>query len=462
MRSSKVLALVIGLVVAGGLVALYQADLMGPVEGHLVGWLGALMQAPAEGWRSLRWLQYAGCVLPTFAAAWFCLALPHASRKVGFLLGLVFLTLTLTPVLALQGVAFEPFTGVLGALVAGLLAMTFAGTTGAHRRYLLRRYFVGRLSAREFERVLKEGDGRQLSGRREVTALTCQLLNHAELAREMEPSDLEDFSSSFLKVVAEFLVAGGAYLDECDVHRVRVLFGFPVGDANHAVNAAKAALELRQRMVNLSQEMENRWHKKPVMGASLSSGEVVTGLFGFREFEFFSAVGGALDFGEKLCELNADYGSRVLIGAATLAAAEDGLEVRPLEMVEVPGFASLTEIYELLALRNGLTEEQAVARDAFWQGVILLRKGDSKGALRQFDRAKLDGVVDGPLGHFRRVALGGATDPAVAGAGGVLTEAVAEAVSKADTEKKETATVAPNPGGKKGKKGGVRTLGRRG
>jgi len=454
MRSSKGLALGIGLLVSAGLVTLYQLGAMAPVEVWLKAGLGALIPPPAGGWRSLLWLQYVGCVVPAFVAAWFGLALPHLSRKLGFLLGLVFLTLTLTPVLALQGVAFEPFTGVLGALVAGLVAMTFAGTLGAHRRYLLRRYFVGRLSAAGFERVLKAGDGRQLSGRREVTALTCQLLNHAELARDLEPHDLEDFSSSFLKVVAEFLVAGGGYLDECDVHRVRVLYGFPVEDANHAVSAAKAALELRQRIVNLSQEMDNRWHKKPVIGASLSSGEVVTGLFGFREFEFFSAVGGALDFGEKLCELNAEYGSHLLISGATLAAAADGLEVRPLEMVEVPGFTPLTEVYELLALRHGLTEEQAVARDAFWQGVILLRKGEAKGALRQFERARLDGVADAPLAYFRQLAMSGDSAP-------VGTSEPEPELATPAAEETAAASVTPSQGGKKGK-GKLRSLGRRG
>jgi hypothetical protein len=182
-------------------------------------------------------------------------------------------------------------------------------------------------------------------------------------------------------------------------------------------------------------------------------------LFGFREFEFFSAVGGALDFGAKLGELNAESGSHLLVSGATLAAAADGLEVRPLEMVEVPGFAPLTEVYELLALRHGLTEEQAVARDAFWQGVILLRKGDAKGALRQFERARQEGVEDAPLRYFQQLAMvggdvpTGAQEPAGDGGG-----AIAEGKK---AEKGAAAPVAGRAGSKKGK-GQARVLGRRG
>jgi class 3 adenylate cyclase len=232
------------------------------------------------------------------------------------------------------------------------------------------------------------------------------MLNHAALSREMEAEELEDFSSSFLKVVAEFLVSKGGYLDECDVHRVRVLFGFPNGDENHAVSAARAALELRQRAGNLVQELEHRWHKRAMIGAAISSGEVTTGLFGFREFEFFSAVGEALDFGEQLCLLNGEYGSVLLVSSETLAAAQDGLEVRPLEMIRRGEGTRMVEIYELLALKHGLTEEAAVARDAFWQGIILLRKGDAAGARKQFAKAAMEGVSDPTLSYFEAKVRG--------------------------------------------------------
>ena len=48
----------------------------------------------------------------------------------------------------------------------------------------------------------------------------------------------------------------------------------------------------------------------------------------------------------------------------------------------------------------GLTEEAAVARDAFWQGIILLRKGDAAGARKQFAKAAIEGVADPTLSYF--------------------------------------------------------------
>jgi hypothetical protein len=60
----------------------------------------------------------------------------------------------------------------------------------------------------------------------------------------------------------------------------------------------------------------------------------------------------------------------------------------------------------LLALKHGLTEEAAVARDAFWQGIILLRKGDAAGARKQFAKAAMEGVSDPTLSYFEAKVRG--------------------------------------------------------
>jgi class 3 adenylate cyclase len=383
-------ALVLWLRHAGALVAAEQwlADL--PV------WRGAGLRAVTPLW------EQSLTVLAALAAAWFTLHLPHRSRRAGFLLALAFLTLTLTPAAAMAGWFFQPIPALCALSMAGAIAWGPAASERAWRHRKLRRYFAGRLRDDLFDQLLGDGDGRQLTSRREVSAVTCQMLNHAELARELEPAELEDFSSTFLKVIAEFLVMQGGYLDECDVHRVRVLFGFPRDTPDHAPQAARAALLLRQRMANLAGEMEHRWHRRPLLGAVVGSGEVNTGLFGFRDFEFFSAVGSSLDFAERLCPLNEEYGTQLLLSAGAFAACRDEIEARPLEMVTSPGLGPASEVYELLALKGVLSEEAAAARDAFWQGVILYRRRDFTGALAQFSRAEQEAHVDAPLAWFQR------------------------------------------------------------
>jgi class 3 adenylate cyclase len=248
-----------------------------------------------------------------------------------------------------------------------------------------------------------------------MTVLTCRILNYPDLMAQMEPHDLEQLSSMFLQASAEFLVSRGAYLDSCNAEGVRVLFGMPSEDENHASHGCSAALELRQRLVNLEQEMQNRWHRKPAFGVALATGPMSIGLFGFTPFQFYSAVGEAPDFSRRLCAINVVYGSHVLASARTYHLASSKMEMRPMEMVYAPRMHQVSEVYELLAAKGTLNDEELKARDAFWQGVVSLRKGAYQEAVQHLKTAAIEGREDAPLKYFMDRAEAGLRDEKAAG-----------------------------------------------
>src|SRR6185295_15945677 len=123
-----------------------------------------------------------------------------------------------------------------------------------------------------------------------------------------------------------------------------------------------------------------------------------------------SAVGEALDFSRRLCSINLVYGSHVLVGARTFALTKEQFEARPMEMVYAPRMHQVSEVYELLAEKGTLNDEETKARDAFWQGVVSLRKGAYKEAVQHLQTAKLDGRDDPPLKYFLERAEAGLRD----------------------------------------------------
>ncbi len=313
-------------------------------------------------------LQYFFYTVMAFISAWVCLELPRPFGRAAYLVGAVFLTLLLSPALWLSGLLFEPFSGAAAIILSGLCGMIIGGTETGQRRHILQRYFIGRISTDNFSKLITTQGPLDISGKRELTVLNCRILNYPDLSSQMEPHDLEHLSSLFLQATAEFLVERGGYLDSCNAEGVRVLFGMPVEDEDHAINGCRVALDLRQRLVNLEQEMENRWHRKPSFGVALASGPMSIGLFGFREFQFFSAVGEPTDFSRRLCSINLVYGSHLLVNARTFHLTNELMEMRPMEMVYAPRMHQVSEVYELLAEKGALNDHEMKARDAFWQG----------------------------------------------------------------------------------------------
>jgi hypothetical protein len=78
-----------------------------------------------------------------------------------------------------------------------------------------------------------------------------------------------------------------------------------------------------------------------------------------------------------------------------------------MEMVYAPRMHQISEVYELLALKGTLNDEEVKARDAFWQGVVSLRKGDYKESTTQLKKARIEGREDAPLTYFLERAEAG-------------------------------------------------------
>lgn len=400
MGRNRAAAMFIGVVVCAPLLFLYQSGIFIEAAQWLSKKLPLLLVLPEPDLPGSITLQYGYYTVMAFASAWVAVELASVWRKVAYLIGVAALTVSLTVLLAWNGLLFEPFSGILASTTAGVLGLMVSNSVSGNRRHIMRRYFVGRLSSQGFDELAARHDPARLTERREVTILTCRLTNHIELSSEIEPPAFEELIALFQKSVSEFLVSRGAYLEACNAQRVRVFFGYPLPSETHAVQASQVVLQLREHLKELQKEIHARWSWKPRFGCSLSTGKVACGLYGHEDFQLFSAVGEAVEFGDRLCSLNGVYGTQVLLSARTYALVKDLMEVRPMEMVYTQRLKQVSEVYELLGARGDLGEAELRSRDAFWQGVVQLRKGDVKQAAESFGKARREGHDDPALRYF--------------------------------------------------------------
>jgi class 3 adenylate cyclase len=400
MNRNHAAAMFIGVLVCIPLLALYHFGYFKSTSEWFAVLFARGFVLPAGGLKQVLFLQYAYYTVMAFVSAWVCLEMTSQWRRFAFLLGGTFLTTTFACIMAMSGVLFEPISGSLALWFAGIAGIAVGGSVNSYRCHVMRDYFVGRLSSRLFEELADQNNPAKMTERREITVLTCRLLNHGEVSTGIEAPQFEELATHFQRSMTEFLISRGAYLDDCNPRQVRVFFGFPLSDEHHALHAVQVAAVLRNHLATLTREIEQRFGKKAQIGVAFSTGPAVCGLFGVSHFESFSAVGDVIDFATQLCGLNAEYGSKVLLSARTYALVKDNAEVRPMEMVSAAGSSQMSEVYELLAEKGALPESDIRARDAFWQGVVQYRKGELKQALESFNNAVIEGREDAPLKYF--------------------------------------------------------------
>jgi len=345
-------------------------------------------------------LQYALHTTLAFVAALVGAGIRRRLHGLLFILALAFLAVTSSMLLRVAGYALEPFSLMAATLLAGIGGVFLFSDFRSGRLYAFREFFSGRLMEEQFSHLVVHHEPAKLSGTREVTTLTFRILNLGELIHRMEVAHMEQMVSAMNKQAAGFLVGRGGYLDACHPEGVMVQFGFPLRCATHAQDACRVALELKDFMGSLASEALKRWEQQPIFGIGISTGAAMCGLLGHDRFQAYSVLGEPVEVSRRICDFNTTYGSTILVSADTYQAAGDGIEVRPMEMWSLPGAAEPQELYELLSMGGLLTEDETKARDAFWEGVVALRKGDHETAVAKLGEAKRKGCDNAPLKFF--------------------------------------------------------------
>jgi len=346
-------------------------------------------------------VELAVIIAVAFGSAWCVIDISRAGHKMLICLGLTVVLLALSPTLALFDLLYEPFSSVGAVFLATAAGFFYAGTEHGMRKRLVLNVLGSRVSPATFRRLMNASEPVNFEGAtREMSVLTCRVLNHAELRDKMEPGDLVAMGNLFLRDTAGFLLDRGGYLDESSPDMVRVFFGMLAPEDDHALQACRAALELRTKLREVRGECESRWFQKLEYGVAIDSGAMTVGIYGSPRHFHFSGVGGMTSRCRRFARANHRYGSDLLIGSRTFQLVRDAVEVRPLEMLYDPEHNLMTEVYQLLALSGEFSEEEQTRRDTFWEGVILYRSGKYEEALARFDEARGTGKTDGPVQFF--------------------------------------------------------------
>lgn len=357
---------------------------------------------------------YAVAALAAFGIAWTTIDITRFGAK--FWIGVFALVLIFSgsAVLSLYGIYVSPYQAIIAGFLALAGGLIYSKSKGGSRKMVLQRIIGQRLSSRQFNALLDSDEPVHFPGtQREATVVVCEVANFDTLLDAMSPEDAVAMTNRFLRTASDYLVDCGGYLDQCAGGAVRVVFGVPLGDANHAEHACKALLGVLTRVDELNRECDATWQQRLLVRAGVDSGLVLSGAFGGSRAGGLSVVGPPVDFAERLCAGCETYGARVLMGPETFRAASEHFEARPIEILSGKD-GQRTELYEMLAPKSALTPEAERSRKHFWNGVIYFREQRWNDALEEFSKARIVGIPDPALDAYilrseraRRAELGG-------------------------------------------------------
>ena len=265
----------------------------------------------------------------------------------------------------------EPFLAGLAALAA-IIAYRLVVSDRGQR--LLRKSFALYLAPQVIDKMLASNKLPVLGGEtRNVTVFFSDLADFSSIAEHMTPTELVAFINEYLSDMTDIIEGKGGYVEKYIGDSIVAVFGAPVDDADHARNAALAALLCRRRLEELNKTSAAFRGLNVTQRMGLNSGDALVGNIGSRRRFNYSVMSDAVNVASRLEGANKYYGTTIIASESTVALTGHTLIWRELDATRVKGRNAPVKIYELVARAGEATAEQQEAASAYAQGLSAWR-----------------------------------------------------------------------------------------
>jgi adenylate cyclase len=199
--------------------------------------------------------------------------------------------------------------------------------------------------------------------------------------------------SSYLDMMSREVSSHGGTIDKFIGDAVMAFWGAPAANADHAVDACRAALACQHSLRASGLTDDGGRPLKVRIG--INSGDMLVGNIG-SEFRLnYTVIGDAVNVASRLEGANKEYGTDIIIGEETRRLAGDRIQVRELDRLMVYGRVGGLAIYELLD--EAANPGHAPGWVALYEsGLAAYRARDFAGAIKLFQRVLAERASDRP------------------------------------------------------------------
>jgi class 3 adenylate cyclase/tetratricopeptide (TPR) repeat protein len=195
--------------------------------------------------------------------------------------------------------------------------------------------------------ALTETSSREV--RKTVTVVFVDITGSTGMGERLDPESLRRVMTRYFEAMRAVVERHGGTVEKFIGDAVMAVFGIPVLHEDDALRAVRAAVEMRESLEELNEELEGRWGVRLEVRTGVNTGEVVAGDPTAGES---LVVGDAANVAARL-EQSAAPGE-ILIGAGTYRLARDAARVEEVSPLAVRGRNAPVEAYRLLEVLPGV------------------------------------------------------------------------------------------------------------
>jgi adenylate cyclase len=219
----------------------------------------------------------------------------------------------------------------------------------------VRGMFTRFISPEMVDQLLATRDINSLNKRANLTIFFSDIRGFTTLSEKLTPDKVIALLNPYLEVMTDVIHKHGGTVDKYVGDAIVAFFGEPVPYADHALRAARAALDMRAALV----ELKERWRTEGILperfeiGIGLNSGDAFVGLLGSAQRINYTIIGDNVNLASRLQELTKTYAWPIIISEATANAIKDEFDVEFIEATTIRGKTEPVKIFKVLGRRGG-------------------------------------------------------------------------------------------------------------
>lgn len=199
--------------------------------------------------------------------------------------------------------------------------------------------------------VVSNIDSVKLGGKRAcVTVLFADIRGFTSISEQLSAEEVTNILNEYFSAIAPIIETHNGILNKFMGDAVLAVFGEPIKNENHAIDAVRCADSMLKKVKQLQTKWLDEGKPKIEIGVGISTGEAFVGNIGSEERLEYTVIGDTVNTASRIENYNKVYKTKFLISEETFLRVQKYVDVIKIREVAIRGKAKKINIYEVLRI----------------------------------------------------------------------------------------------------------------
>lgn len=199
--------------------------------------------------------------------------------------------------------------------------------------------------------VVQNIDSIKLGGKRaEVTVLFADIRGFTSISEQLSAVEVTNILNEYFSALVPIIEKHHGVLNKFMGDAILAIFGEPINNENHPVDAVKCANKILKKVKSLQEKWLEEGKPRIEIGIGISTGEVFIGNIGSESRLEYTVIGDTVNTASRIENYNKVYRTNFLISEETYLRVQKHVDVLKIREVSIRGKAKKINIYEVLRI----------------------------------------------------------------------------------------------------------------